>query len=178
MESKKNKSRTYFIPLINDYVEIHKSLLVDSYLFDINKPEFNIPIVEGVFIMFKWSDNDVHRQYEQRLLDCPYLREHYDVDTEHYMVYLKFPLDFLIDVDIILKGKYSKISEQSKRSILRYWQTGMNSDIYGTLYKTPVRKKKLEDMIGITLDEEAELASVINLHEETFNRTIKNTVTQ
>lgn len=178
MESKKNKSRTYFVPLLNDFIEIHKSLLVDTYLYDIDKPDYNISRIEGLFIMFRWSDNDVHRQYEQSLLDSGYLREHYDIDTEHYMVYLKFPIDFIMDVHLILQGKYSKISEKSKRSIIKYWQATSTSDIYGTLFKTEARKKKLEELIGTTLDEDAELASIIELGDEVFDKKLSNKVIQ
>lgn len=176
MESKKNKSRTYIVPLIDKFIQIHKSLLVDSYLFDTNKPELNNDQIEGIFILFRWSDNDVHRLYEQKLIDSIYTKQHYDVDTEHYMVYLKFPADIILDINLLIEGKYSKISTQSKSNIVNYWSVGSTSDLYGTLFKTAARKEKLEKALDITLDDDAELASLFNLHEEVFN--MKTKVTQ
>ena len=166
--SNKTKSRTYIVPLIHDYVEIHKSLMVNSYLFDLQRPEYNVDKNQGLFVLFRWSDNEVYKLYEDTLLNSPYLVEHYDVDTEHYMLFLKYPADVLVDVDLILEGKYSKISEKSKRAIIKYWNAHSSTDVYGTLFRTAIRKQKLEDMIGSTLPEDAEYSSIINLHHETF----------
>jgi hypothetical protein len=176
MESRKNKSRTYFVPLLHEFVDIHKSLLVDTYLYDINKPDFNLKDIHGLFVMFRWSDNDVHRMYEQKLLESQYTRDHYDIDVHNYMVFIKFPVDILIDVDLLLKGKFSKISKKSKISILKYWGLGQGSDLYGTLYQTEDRRKKLENYLGVRLPADAELASVIETSSEVFDKTNKESI--
>lgn len=166
MESKKNKSRTYFVPLVDNFIEVHKSLLINTYMYSLQYPEYNLPDVEGIFMYFKWSDNDVHRMYEQKLLDSPYLKLHFDVDKDTYMVFVKFPEEVINDVNKILDGKYSKITDNSKKLIVKYWCVTSTSDLYGTLFKTKARKEKLEESLEVILDDEAELASVIDLTEE------------
>jgi hypothetical protein len=170
MESKKNKSRTYIVPLLNEYIEIHKSLLIDTYLYDINKPEFNLNKINGIYILFKWSDNNVHKLYEQKLLNSKFLKIHYDIDVDSYMVYLEFPKEIQLEVDKILEGKYSELTIESKQVILKYWNLGNASDLYGVLLKTEKRRKKLEEELNVKIKSDAELASIIDVSQEIFDK--------
>jgi len=172
MESK-NRSRTYFVPLIHKFVDVHKSLLINTYLFDINKPDLNIENIDGLFLLFKWADNSIHKQYEQSLLNSAFIRDHYDIDTESYMTYFKFPVDIINDIDLIVKGKYSKLSIDSKKAILKYWGMGMGSEVYSILFKVEGRKELLEKNLGVTLSEDAELGSMLDYDSETFKIPVK-----
>jgi hypothetical protein len=170
MESKKNKSRTYIVPLLNEYIEIHKSLLIDTYLYDINKSELNLNRINGIYILFKWSDNNVHKLYEQKLLNSELLKIHYDIDVDSYMVYLEFPKEIQSEVDKILEGKYSELTIESKQVILKYWNLGIVSDLYGVLLKTEKRRKKLEEELNVKIKSDAELASIIDVSQEIFDK--------
>jgi hypothetical protein len=168
------RSKTYIVPLLNDYIDINKGLLVNSYLYDINNPDINVDIIRGLFLMFKWSDNEVHRVYEERLLESSYTVLNYEVDMDYYMVYIKFPFEITNDVRYLLEGKYSKISDLAKQKILKYYNKNVNDKIYKILYKNPVLKKELENLLNITLDTDAELGSVFDLHSETFGKTVNS----
>ena len=73
-----------------------------------------------------------------------------------------------------INGKYSKLSGQYKIDILRFHNQPLEGEIGQILYKDPHRKQELEEMLGMQLDEETELLSIINIEEETFK--IKNYV--
>lgn len=178
MEKKEqNRSKTYFIPLLNDYLNINLGLLINTYLFDVNRPELNVDLFKGLFLHFRWSNNEISRMYEQDLLNSPYVKEHYDVDSESYMVYVSFPADIIIDAQKIFNGKFSKITDESKSKIVRYWPgTNANTELYGVLFRTALYKKKLEERLDVKIPENNELGAVFNMHDETFNKVIKELV--
>lgn len=177
MESKKNKSRTYLVPLLDTIIPINKSLLINTYLYDFNYPEYNLTNITGLFVHLSWSESDVHKQYEQDILNSKNLKLHYEVDTNSYMVFLEFNKHQLEDVNNIINGHYSKINNENKKLMLKYWLVGMGSDLYGILYKTKARKAKIEEEYDILLGDDAELSSIFNLNDEVFNNTSKKVKT-
>lgn len=169
-----NKSRTYIVPLLNESININKNMLINSYLFDVNRPDYNAQHYEGIFLHFKWIDNDVYRQYEKNMSENPLKKDYYDLDKTSYMMFIKFPYDILSDVDNIIKGKYSMLTTSSKQYIAKYWQLSTQSKMYGVLYKTEKYKKELEIELNVKIDDDAELGSLFNLHKETYSEIIKN----
>jgi hypothetical protein len=136
-------------------------------LFDEENPELNLDL-KGIFLLFKWSDNDVHRLYEDKLLKSNYTKLHYDVDESHYLVYITYPEEIMDEVNKILSGKYSTLHQDSKKVILKYWNIGQGTDLHGTLFKTKERRDKLESDLNVRLPKDAELAAIINLKDEVF----------
>jgi hypothetical protein len=173
MRIEPNRSKTYIIPLLNQQIYIHKGLLVNTYLFDLNRPDYNLPDINGIFLMFKWATNEMEYKYEKDLFECAQFVEKYEVSENYYMVFMKISLDIASDVKLILDGKYSKIHDASKQTILKFWNQNTNSKIYKILYKKDSYKKELEDMLNVKLDYDVELGSTLDLHKETFNYVIK-----
>jgi hypothetical protein len=173
MQIEANRSKTYIVPLLNQHIDIHKGLLINTYLFDVNKPEYNIPDINGIFLLFKWSTNDIEYKYEKSLFDYGHFVEKYEVNEDYYMVFMKIPLDIAPDVKLILDGKYSKMHDVSKQTILKFWNQNINSKIYKILYKKDSYKKELEDMLNVKLDYDVELGSTLDFHKETFSYIIK-----
>jgi|TARA_R110000850_G_scaffold34024_1_gene92233 hypothetical protein len=175
---KNTRSKTYIIPIVSEYVTINKDLLITSYLYDINFPDINIDKIEGLFLLFSWSENSVHKLYEDTLIQSPHITKHYDVDQKHYMIYFKFPREIKQDIKYIVSGEFSKVSDESKKLILKYWQSAQNSKVYGILTKAKKYREKLEDELNVTISVDAELGDKLNYHEETFNQIIKKLVVE
>lgn len=165
----KNRSRTYIVPLLNQFIDIHNPILLNSYLYDINNPEINVPNITGILLLMK-KTNDL---YESRLVESEYVLKRYSINRDYYMLFVKIPLEIAKQVKLILDGKYSKIDDKSKQSILKYWQFGSTTSLYSILYRKQQYKKELEDVLNIVLEPDAELGSVFNLHAETFDTVIK-----
>lgn len=162
MNVKVNKSRTYIVPILNRYINVNRGLLVNSYLYDINNPNYNEDSFNGLFLLFKWSNNEVHKQYENQLINSEYTKLHYDFDEEHYMIYCKFPEAVYDDCNYLIDGKFSKISKLNKTTILSYWQSSNTSKVYYILYRKEVYKKELENNLNVNLPWDAELGSSFN----------------
>jgi len=173
---KNTRSKTYIVPIISEYIAINKDLLITSYLYDVNFPEINIENIEGLFLLFSWSENSVHKLYEDTLIQSSHITKHYDVDHKHYMVYFKFPEEIKLDIRYIMNGKFSRVSDETKKVILKYWQSAQNSKIYGILTKSAKYREKLEDELNVKIPIDAELGDRLNSHEETFNQIIKKLV--
>jgi hypothetical protein len=77
---------------------------------------------------------------------------------------------------MFLEGKYSKFDPAFKTRILRFHNSGKESTLGHILYRTPARKKQLENalMLDFKLDENAELYSILNIEEETYDPKIYN----
>lgn len=175
-EIKNTRSKAYIIPLLSEYIDIHKGLFINSYLFDVNCPEVNIEAIEGIFLLFKWSNNSIHKAYEEALSKSMYVKKHYDINAHYYMVFVDFPEEIKSAVALILKGAYSKLSDVNKQLILNYWGATQSSKLFYILTKSKAYKKQLEKDLAVVLSEEAELGDLLNFHEETFNQIIKKVV--
>ncbi len=170
MEVEKNKSRTYIVPILDRFVKINRTVFVNSYLLDINCPEFNIDDdYTGIFLLFKWSPHELHKQYEQELLNNEYVKYHYDVDEEHFMVFCEFPDQILEDCLKIIEGKYSKISDVNKVNILKFWNKTKDTKLYYILYKALSYKKHLEEDLRVKIADDAELGGIFDITKELFS---------
>jgi len=178
MEIEKNKSRTYIVPIIDKYVKINRTIFLNSYLWDINCPEYNIDSYQGIFLLFKWSSHELLKQYEDELINNKYIKCHYDVDEEHFMVYCEFPNEVLEDCLKIIQGQFSKISDVNKVNILKFWNYTKESKLYGILYKDPKLKKQMENELNVKLRDGDELGSIFDEIKEVFsyNKKVINTI--
>ena len=88
------------------------------------------------------------------------------------LIYLKFniPKTFKKDYTKFIEGKYSKFSSEYKDAILKFHDTDIESQIAQILYKGKTRRNQLENSLGMTLDPDAELFSIINKDLELFDK--------
>ena len=66
-------------------------------------------------------------------------------------------------------GKYSKFSKTYKIDILDFHDLEMSSEIGQILFQDDKRKKVMEEKLGVILEDNSELLSIINKDEEIFN---------
>ena len=74
------------------------------------------------------------------------------------------------DYDRFIKGEYSKFSPKYKDDILKFHEIDIESQIAQILYKGKTRRKQLEDSLGVSIDPDAELFSIINKDLELFDK--------
>jgi len=179
---RRNKSSTYILPLV-----ARNSDLVTNFISEDNYPtnlyhnsylyhsieEYKFPCL---LLVYKFTPNPIYEIFENKfLLTNPNFIEKKD-ETKYLVSYLfKIPNDCLEDYDNFIKGKYSKIKQESKNKIIRflnlikYEKESKNNDIVNVLYKSSYLKEKLEKKIDYILPDDAELSSSIEIIDETFN---------
>ena len=82
----------------------------------------------------------------------------FNIPKEHKANYRKF-----------CSGKYSKFSKTYKIDILDFHNLGVDGEVGQILFKSPGRKRIMEEKLGAILDEDSELLSIIEKEKETFD---------
>ena len=71
--------------------------------------------------------------------------------------------------ELFKEGKYSKFNKTYKLKILDYHKMNVDNVIGQILFKTVGRKRVLENKIGMSLPDDAELYSIPEKHVEHFD---------
>jgi len=165
-----NRSKTYLVPLLNTEVELSDfDLMLNSFI------KFNPPvdIAYPLGVLYETVENDNFRFYRNVLRINPLFHSEYDFGKQLLFIF-NFPSAYQKDYIAFKEGKYSKMSDSAKRTILTfsaeiYKYPPLIEDITGILWKHAVRRQKLEKELNIKLPDNSELASKINIEDETFN---------
>lgn len=170
-----NKSTLYLLPLIAKSIELDFSYLIENTYIYCGVEAEHIGIVYNVSGL---EPDNVFFGYELILrANSLYLYEDY-IDDTHKLFVFKFPEDYIPDFKRFLKGQYSKFSEPAKKEIISYAAIEYKyqpvvEDLAGVLWKKKERKIKLEKKLAMSIPDDVELASIVNLEDESL-KTIAN----
>ena len=94
----------------------------------------------------------------------------YNEKTKEYVYRMKISEKYEEDYLLFLLGNYSRFSEEYKTNLYKLLgRNYKNSNIYKVINKDSRLKKEIEDLIGETLSDDAELSSVYNSEKEIYN---------
>lgn len=165
-----NKSKTYLLPLLNEYIEIRNvHLIEDTFInFPDIKDEENY-----IGLLYK---KEPSKRFEEMFIDyetSDFLREYRLVDDEKIMFIFIFPEEFNDDYVCFKEGLYSKISGISKNIIIEFTKDTYKYepivvDLVDILYKRENRKAILEKQLQMSIPDDVELSSKIDIKEETY----------
>ena len=82
----------------------------------------------------------------------------FDIPKKHKTNYKKF-----------CSGKYSKLSKTYKIDILDFHDLEVDGEVGQILFQSPKRKQIMEEKLGVILDEDSELLSIMEKEKETFD---------
>lgn len=97
----------------------------------------------------------------------------YKTSEDWCIVKMYVPMQYLNDFNKFINGKYSQMSEDFKENLLsillRYDKTKtLFSRTKACLYPTKESRKSLGEALGVTIDKDAEVASVPNMEVERY----------
>lgn len=156
------KTAIFIMPLFLGKSVNYKAIVdkdfVNAYIADLNKPELD----DKLLIVYKRN-----RQIdfgEKLLTDYVYKK-----DNKTYKVFvIEEDDDYTEDVLKVMASEYSKLSEEAKDTILKFWNQGEGSDLWCVLYKKKPSKtfwKVGEDLSDL----EGELYPPFKIHKEVFD---------
>ena len=161
----KTKTYTYMLPLLCRELNISSAVnLINIFVRHEDHPDKT----NHLFCLFEWRSSKMHTALEEVLMNHKLCEFHEDVSSKHYMICFKVGDSFKKDYDLYIKGKYSKISEDSKKYILGFYRKDKDHVIGRILYKDPKYKKELEEYLNVKIDYDAELSSVLDINLETY----------
>lgn len=163
-----NKSKTYLLPLLNEYVPIENlHLLINTYIyFNKETPKNTIGLLYGIDDSAEFFMMVSNYEANDLLID-------YTMLDKEILFLFSFPDDFLSDYEHFSNGSYSLMSDQAKTIIIQftnyiYQYQPIVTELVDILYKRDARKKKLELELNISLTDKDELSSKINPSDETY----------
>lgn len=133
---------------------------------------------EGIFLHYRYSDNQRFKDFESKVEFLSGYRSHLDIDKYHVLYQFDIPEKYKREFELFKKGKYSHFSEEYKQTVLQFHKTTEmarqrgttieNTQLHGILYKSPLLKENIEKKIGQNLLTTEEVYSIPNAEEETF----------
>lgn len=156
---RKNKSCFFILPLLG-FPSYWYYGLINCYLKDKrNKPELK----DKIFINLK--------NYDNKLLKIPEFLEFYQLEDRSYIYVFNIPEKFIEDYYRFCEGKYSKMSGDAKKLIVKLSgiTPATESVVHKVLYKTTEQKMKIEELIGQKLYDTEEVYSIPNLDREAYS---------
>jgi hypothetical protein len=169
----KERTKSYvFLPPMLDldpiYMQVH--LLLNAYMFCEEMPDEK----DTIFLLYEYQDMDgSFARLENNFKQLPEFRGMFDPDKFTTMFYFDIPHHRLKDFETFKDSRYSQISSEFKKKILKFYALGPNSQVYKVLYRDLEKKRQLEEELDVALPEEAEVASALDLLKETYTKSCK-----
>lgn len=163
-------STTYVLPLIGIQ---KKNLLIDLNFINcyIGHCNHEHELGKYIYLMYRYTPTEYYSEFSkilQRQENFTYYFK--DIDQRFDCFIFKTKKIFIEDVNIILKGQYSSISNKAKKTILNFHnQNNPNAPIYQILFKGYLRKNELEESLGCTLPEDIDYEDKPNINNEIWN---------
>ena len=172
-----NKSKTYLLPLISEFVNIKKEYfynLENTYISDDKSIYKNC-----IYLLHNFSfKNPKLTLYEHTLTDNKLFVDLIDDTANNKVIYVfKFPEEYLHEYKKFKQGKYSEFNLDAKEIILNFY-----GDIYSNneravsfllktkqiLFKNKILREKYEKELNVKIDTSAELSDPMNEEDETI----------
>jgi len=122
-----------------------------------------------IALLFRWSGDPLFLKFESTLSKMKNFKRMYDPSTTTVMFVFNIDTSNADDYYSFIAGKYSEMSSTYKRRILDFHSVGKHSEIGQILYKAPERRNRLSKMLGVPLDTNSELLSIITEETESFD---------
>lgn len=141
--------------------------------------EYDADWAEYIYLLYRFNVSKEFFNLEEYFKNRSNFNEKIVVDDFHVLYKFNVSKDIKEDYDLIIKGKYSKISEISKEKILRFHFLPNDSPTYKILHKCDTRRKDIEDKLEVKLPEGIELYDKFKVDNEIYleNYKIKTKIT-
>jgi hypothetical protein len=162
--AKRTKSSIFIMPMLggNKKLFFWDRLFVNAF---IETPEEE----DCIALLYRWSSDPLFIKFEKALSKFKSFRAKYDPNPYYVLFVFDVPKNHKRNYKLFKKGKYSKFSKTYKINILDFHDLEIDNEIGQILFQDPKRRKAMEDKLGVTLEDDSELLSIINKDEEFFN---------
>ena len=151
-----NKSKSYVLPLLNDFVEIkHVNDIDNTYLFLEGR--------DNEYIIVKYKKTTESYSYLDEIKDVELLSEVIETDNNFYLLF-NVPYEIMNDYHNFINGDFSKIEGKSK--ITSFLSKNYSSRHFNTiqrikqvLTKDRALRAEIEYNLDVTLPDDIELSS-------------------
>lgn len=138
-----NKTNFFVLPLIGRPINFYKTILLNSWIA--YEDENNLQL------MLELDEAELYKEENEFILkflngNSRFLRL-LKKDDPNIVYYLYDISDYKYDIDKYLDGKYSKLSHEYKKSIVKFYSK--DSNVYRTLYPSDVEKINIAKSLDV-----------------------------
>lgn len=177
LSSNTNVSKTfiYMLPLLNISQKLVKEYCIDAFCGEATMPELN----NHIFLLFEFHADPIDEKLQREFSSSPDFYNRYHVDKNYVMFIFKVGEKWEKDYLQFKDSKYSKLSEEAKKTIKAYHHLDVRSKTHGILYKTEGRRQWLEQYLSthddgtslgqVTVPADNEYDDALDLNQEIFD---------
>lgn len=158
-----NKSKTYLLPYIDDYIPIkYTGSLLDTYLF--YQQDYKI------CLLFRFNGSKKFLDYETELMSNEYFDRIIDIHPDKVLYVFHTPEDLFSIINLFLEGKYSYLPEKDKIKdfLIDNFNLPENHRIFHILDRSEQLREQLEDRLKVKIPEDLDLAEPPEIEMEEF----------
>lgn len=122
-----------------------------------------------IYLLFKPKYSIIWQNFLEKEYETGLLIEDYSYEGGYVVLLYEFPEEFRDDYRLVLAGKYSQTSKRYKEVFPNKGLDGQPTVQNLVLNKDAILKKHREETLGVELDDDAELWSVMYMDEETLD---------
>lgn len=164
-----NTSLAYLTPMLGHTYTQFVVYIRGCFIGDTSRPDLD----NNILLLCDYESTDEYFKFEDFLTKHKHFKERYDPDNYSVMFVFNVPKEYEQEYHFLKSGEYSKFSDEYKRKIVKFWNLLSNHKYFKVLYKDPTRKEELEDELGTTLPENAELLSALDYDLEMYSDKLK-----
>ncbi len=126
-----------------------------------------------IFVLTVWEPSEQYNRYIEEMKRRYNYKYSYMPDKFHTMLVFDIPLECEKDYKKIRDGKYSTVSPDYKKHLVKFHNIRAKHKFVQILYKDPELKTRWEAELGVTLPEDSELSSVFDPEKEMYKEEMK-----
>lgn len=158
-----NKSKTYLLPYIGDYIPIdYTDRLEDTYLFF--EKEYKI------CLLYDFKGSRAFLNYETTLMENEYFCKVLDIHPGKVLYVFDVPDELFKVIDLFLDGKYSYLPDKDKikQFLMKNFKISDNHRIFHILDRSQDLRDEMEKELKVTIPEGLDLAEPPRIETEEF----------
>jgi len=163
---KPTKTTEFILPLLGKMKQWYGPWLINAYLGDFNV-DHKYP--NSISVLMKYSGKNNYFEKEEKMIGSEHFIDSYDLFKGEFVMYIfRIPEEFLPDYNLIMKGKYSQVSDEAKKLLLL--GRGTRSPMPYILERHPKMVSYWETELNVKFEKDQEVWSIINIEEEFFDK--------
>lgn len=159
--AERNKSSLFILPMLggNRAVFLYNKQFINAFIGDDENKD-------KIILLYRYSADPLYYKFEKFLENFRDFLKSYNPDPYHSVFIFKIPEIHEKNFEKFKNGQYSKMNDLYKLRILDFHGMEIDNILGQILFKSDERKKSLESKLGLKLEKNSELLSIINSEEE------------
>lgn len=158
-----NKSKTYLLPYINEYVCIKFFEKLENTYISFND-EYKI------CLRYSYSGKKEFTEYEKELESNIYYEKTIDINKKEVLYIFNIPEELFSTLDLFVSGKYSYLPKKELliNFLIKNFGLTLNSKIIKVINRDEQIKRELEEELNVKIPDGQDLSSAPELEQENY----------